>query len=184
MEQDLLTVIQAEISTVMSKVDRKLVDRVAAVLDAAPRVFVAGAGRSGFMAGAFAMRLVHLGLTVHVVGEASAPALRTGDMMVAVSGSGNTAGTVRAAEEARRSAADVVAVTTDPDSPLAGLAGLVLHVPAATKNRRDGEVATAQPLSSLFDQSVHLVLDAVCLRLAELRMLDNDAAKNAHVRTE
>jgi 6-phospho-3-hexuloisomerase len=184
MEQDLLAVIQAELSGVLSKMDSSVVERAAIALDAAPRVFVVGAGRSGFMADAFAMRLVHLGLTVHVVGEATAPTLRTGDTLVAVSGSGTTAGTVRAAEEARRSAADVIAVTTDPDSALGGLAGLVLHVPAATKNRRAGEAATVQPLSSLFDQSVHLILDAVCLRLAELRRLDNDAAKNAHVRTE
>lgn len=184
MSADLLEVIQDEVTGVLAKVDRDLVERAARGLHGAGRVFVAGAGRSGFMASAFAMRLVHLGLTVHVVGETTAPSLKAGDTLVAVSGSGTTPGTVRAAEEAVRVGGRVLAVTTDPDAALAGLATLVLHVPAATKYRREGEAATVQPLSSLFDQAVHLIFDAVCLRLGELRQVDNAAAKSAHVTTE
>ncbi len=69
-------------------------------LNAAQRVFVAGEGRSGFMAKAFAMRLMHLGLPVHVVGETTTPSVADGDVVVGVSGSGTTAGTVRVAEQA------------------------------------------------------------------------------------
>lgn len=136
------------------------------------------------MANAFAMRLMHLGLTVHVVGEATAPPLLEGDTLVAVSGSGATAGTVRTAQEAADTGGRILSVTTDPESPLAALADIVVHVPAATKYRRPGEAGTIQPLSSLFDQSVHLVLDALCLRLAEIRAIDNTTAKAAHVTTE
>lgn len=184
MSSDPLDVIQAEIAGVLAQVDRTMVERAATVLDDASRVFVAGAGRSGFMAGAFAMRLTHLGLRVHVVGEATAPSLAAGDTLVAVSGSGATAGTLRSAEEAVRAGGQVLAVTTDTASPLAECARTVLPVPAATKHRRADEAATVQPLSSLFDQSVHLLFDAVCLRLAELRGVDNTAARRAHVTTE
>ena len=37
------------------------------------RIFVAGAGRSGFVARAFSNRLMHLGLTVYFVGEPTVP---------------------------------------------------------------------------------------------------------------
>lgn len=184
MSAELIDVIQAEIAGVLARRDRDRIEAAVARIDVAKRVFVAGAGRSGFMASAFAMRLVHLGSRVHVVGEATAPTMQTGDVLVAVSGSGTTPGTVRAAEEAVRAGAEVVAVTTDLDSPLAGIATEVLHLPAATKYRREGEVSSVQPLSSLFDQCVHLLFDAICLRLAQIRDVDNAAAKEAHVTTE
>jgi 6-phospho-3-hexuloisomerase len=184
MNDDLLEVIQSEVGGVLAGFERAQLDSAVAELDAAPRVFVAGAGRSGFMASAFAMRLVHLGLRAHVVGEATAPATEAADVLVAVSGSGTTGSTVRAAEEASRAGGRVVAVTTDADSSLARLAHSVLAIPAATKHRRDEEATTIQPLSSLFDQCVHLVLDALCLDLANRRAIDNAAANRRHVNGE
>ncbi len=181
---DLLPVVLAEVESVLGGLDHATLDAVADRLDAAGHVVVAGEGRSGFMARAFAMRLMHLGAVVDVVGETTTPALREGDTLVAVSGSGTTAGTVRAAEQARTVGASVLAVTTDPDSRLAGLADLVAVVPAATKHRREGEAGTVQPLSSLFDQACHLVLDVVCLRLARVREVGDDAARAAHANTE
>ncbi len=136
------------------------------------------------MARAFAMRLMHLGLNVQVIGETTTPAVRAGDTLVAVCGSGTTAGTVRVAALARKVGAQVVAVTTDPASPLAMSSDVIVQVPAATKYRREGEAATIQPLSSLFDQVCHLAFDAVCLRLARLRNVDNAAARSAHANTE
>jgi 6-phospho-3-hexuloisomerase len=103
---------------------------------------------------------------------------------VAVSGSGTTAGTVRVARQAEDVGASVRAVTTDGESELASLSRSVLVIPAATKHRRAGEASTVQPLSSLFDQATHIVLDVVCLRLAERRGVDNASARAAHANTE
>jgi 6-phospho-3-hexuloisomerase len=130
------------------------------------------------------MRLMHLGLTVHVIGETTTPSVGPTDTVVAVSGSGTTAGTVRVAEQARKIGASVLAVTTEAKSPLGLLASSVLVIPAATKYRLEGEAPTVQPLSSLFDQVTHLVLDAVCLDLATRRGVDNTTAKAAHANTE
>lgn len=180
----LIATIVGEIQNVLGTFDYQALDGFADRLAGAAHVVVAGEGRSGFMARAFAMRLMHLGLHVHVVGETTTPALRQGDLVVAVSGSGTTMSTVRTAEQARAVGATVVAVSTDPAAPLADAADAVVTVPAATKYRRPGEAATIQPLSSLFDQVCHLVFDAVCLRLALLREVDNAAAREAHANTE
>lgn len=180
----LLDTILDEVTTVVPKVDTAQLDAFAAQLAGAGRVFVTGEGRSGFMARAFAMRLMHLGLHVYVIGETTTPAVGSGDTVVAVSGSGTTAGTVRVAEQSRTVGAQVLAVTTEPGSALGRLAVTVLVIPAATKYRRPGESATVQPLSSLFDQVTHLALDAVCLELAGRRGVDNAAAKAAHANTE
>ena len=183
MSDDLTTVL-AEIAGVATKVDRDQVGQLADRLAAAPRVFVTGEGRSGLMGKAFAMRLMHLGLTVYAMGETITPAVTTGDLVVAISGSGTTGGTVRAADAARKAGAAVHAVTTDPASPLGEVAEAALVLPAATKYRRPDEAPTIQPLSSLFDQMTHIVLDVVCLEVARRRDVDNEKARANHSNTE
>lgn len=177
---DLVDTVLGEIRGVLATVDEGQLAELTSRLAGARRVFVTGEGRSGFMAKAFAMRLMHLGWTVHVVGETTTPAVADGDTLVAVSGSGTTAATVRVAEQARRAGATVLGVTTAAGSPLAEQAAHTLVVPAATKHRRDGEAASVQPLSSLFDQATHLLLDVVCLRLAP----GGDEALARHANTE
>lgn len=188
MTTDMLATILDEVSSAVARTDRAPLAALAAGLDEAGPVFVAGEGRSGFMAKAFAMRLTHLGLRVHVVGETTTPAIGPDATLVAVSGSGTTAGTVRVADTAVEQGARLWAVTTDPDSPLAQSAlaadGGVVVIPAATKHRRPGEASTIQPLSSLFDQTVHLALDAVCLMVSSRRQIDNDAARATHSNME
>lgn len=135
-------------------------DRVLDVLTGADRVFVVGAGRSGLALRMTAMRLMHLGLEVHVVGETTTPAIRAQDALLTASGSGTTGGIIRAAETAADAGARIVAITTAPDSPLARAADALVTVPAATKLDRSG-TASAQYAGSLFEQAVVLVGDAI-----------------------
>ncbi len=181
---DKLNIVLAEIQGVAQHIDRAEVDALAMSLIAAHRIFVTGEGRSGFMAKAFAMRLMHLGLPVFVIGETTTPSVAGTDTVVAVSGSGTTSGTVRVAEQATRLGATVWAITTDPASPLGATATEHLVIPAATKYRRPDEKPTIQPLSSLFDQATHIALDVICLTIAEARGVDNARAARAHANTE
>ena len=133
---------------------------LAALVASADRVFVLGAGRSGLALRMTAMRLMHLGLVVHVVGDVTTPALGAGDVLLTASGSGTTAGVVRAAEMAVEAGAEVGALTTDGDSPLAALSRAVVVVPAAQKLDRTGQ-SSAQYAGSLFEQLVVLLGDAL-----------------------
>jgi 6-phospho-3-hexuloisomerase len=126
----------------------------------APRIFVLGAGRSGLALRMTAMRLMHLGLDVHVVGEVTAPAIVAGDLLLTASGSGTTGGIVRAAQTSVSLGARVAAITVDSESPLAKLADVTIVVPAAGKLDRSGS-ASAQYAGSLFEQSVVLIGDAL-----------------------
>lgn len=177
--------ILTEITSVLSVIDSENeLTRFAEPLQAAKRIFVVGEGRSGFMAKSFAMRLMHLGATAYVVGETITPPIAAGDVIVAVSGSGKTQSVLMVAEKARELGCKVLAVTTDPKSRLGELADVVLHVPAATKYRQQGEQASIQPLGSLFDQCTHLLLDAVCLRYAKLNSVNNEKAFARHSNLE
>ena len=181
---DQMDTVLTEIRGVASRIEREQLDALAKSLIGADRIFITGEGRSGFMAKAFAMRLMHLGLPAFVVGETTTPAIKGTDTVVAVSGSGTTGGTVRVAAQAAALGATLWAITTDVTSPLGTTATGLLVIPAATKYRRVDEAPTIQPLSSLFDQATHVALDVVCLIVAGARGVDNARAARAHANTE
>ena len=135
-------------------------DRAGLLITSARAVFVIGNGRSGLAVQMAAMRLMHLGLRVHVAGEVTAPAIGSGDVLIAVSGSGTTASVVGAADTAKKVGASILAVTTAPDSPLARHADEVLVLPAADKQDHSATI-TRQYAGSLFEQSVLLAFDAL-----------------------
>lgn len=152
--------ISGEVDRVRRDVQPAAWARAGAMLLNATAVFTVGGGRSGLALQMAAMRFMHLGLSAHVVGETTAPAIGTGDVLVAASGSGTTSRVVRAAETARGQGANVIALTTAPDSPLADLATEVLVIPAADKQDFEGK-ASEQYAGSLFEQSVLLLSDAL-----------------------
>jgi 6-phospho-3-hexuloisomerase len=137
------------------------------VLNKAKNIFLMGAGRTGLMMKASAMRLMHLGYKVYVVGETTTPAINEGDLLIAGSGSGTTSGVVRAAETAKTVGASVVCFTTSPASPLAALADFTVAIPAAQKQVRDEDVSK-QYAGSLFEQSLLMSFDALIQALWEL----------------
>src|SRR6478735_5403911 len=82
------------------------------------KVFVAGAGRSGFMAKSFVMRLMHMGFDAFVVGETVTPSLEEDDILIIASGSGETKSLVSMAEKAKTIHASVAVVTISPESTI------------------------------------------------------------------
>lgn len=120
------------------------------------RWFFSGQGRSGLVAQMAAMRFMHLGRRVHVIGEATAPSVRGSDGLLLISGSGRTPVSRSFARIAREEGAAVGVVTAHGSSPLAELADATTVV---------GAVDTVQFGGSLFEQSALLLLDALVLDL-------------------
>jgi 6-phospho-3-hexuloisomerase len=155
-----LRLIVRELDTLLTAIEESEIAHLADLVESAERVFVHGAGRSGLALRMTAMRLMHLGLTVHVVGEVTTPAIGPGDVLLVASGSGTTSGIVAAATTADSAGAKIAAVSTARVSPLAALADAVVIVPAAAKLDRSG-TASEQYAGSLFEQAVGLIGDAV-----------------------
>lgn len=88
-------------------------------IDAANKVFVAGAGRSGFMIRSLAMRLMHMEIQAYVVGETVTPGLGEGDLLIIGSGSGETKSLISMAEKAKKLGASLALLTTSPSLPSA-----------------------------------------------------------------
>ncbi|MCM3113190.1 6-phospho-3-hexuloisomerase [Lederbergia lenta] len=181
---DQIETILTEISSVLKESNTQDVDMIVKELGNGNRIFVIGEGRSGLMSKSFAMRLMHLDAEVYVIGETITPAISAGDVLIAVSGSGNTKSVIWTAEKAQSVGCPVIAVTTDTESELASYASLILHVPAATKYRKEGEQATIQPLGSLFDQCAHILFDHICLTYANSKEISNEQAFLKHSNME
>lgn len=135
-------------------------------IDAAQRIFVLGSGRSGLAMKMLAMRLMHLGHIVHVVAETTTPAIGAGDLLLAATGSGSTAGVVASAGKAKEAGARVAVLTAAADSPIGEIADQEVRIPAARKTDHSGAVSV-QYAGSLFEQSVVLLCDGLFQRLWE-----------------
>ena len=157
--------------------DEKTIDKFENMIIDANNIFVTGAGRSGLAAKAFAMRLMHLGLSSYVVGETISPAINADDCIVAISGSGETNTIVSAAKIAKNRGSKVLAVTSYPDSTLGQLADGYLLVKGRTKKEVDdenymkrqihGNYTSLTPLGTAFELTTLVFLDAIVSELME-----------------
>jgi 6-phospho-3-hexuloisomerase len=179
-----ISIILEEVNGVFNKMDVGATELLLQQLQPATRVFIVGEGRSGFMAKAFAMRLMHLGLNVFVVGETITPSLAKGDLIIAISGSGSTNSVISVAAKGRDIGCKVFSITTNNQSDLANVSNEVLVIPAATKNRLNHETKSVQPLSSLFDQCVHVLCDAVCLNYSLSQSISHELTYSKHSNVE
>jgi len=175
-------IVMAEVKAVLDAVENAQVERFVDKVTTASRVFATGEGRSGYVAKAFAMRLCHLGFDVHVVGEATTPSISPGDLLVAVSGSGETPVTLHIAKAANTAGAQIAVVVCDADTSLARLADAVLVIPGKTKHGK-GKPSAQMP-GTLFEQCAWLALDSIVLDLMALRGESHDGMRRRHANLE
>ncbi|MBW4473905.1 MAG: 6-phospho-3-hexuloisomerase [Stenomitos rutilans HA7619-LM2] len=155
-----ITLVLAEDRQVLETVSYSAIAQLADAILTAQQIFVTGEGRSGLVIRMVAMRLMHLGLHVYVVGETTTPSIQPGDLLIACSGSGSTGNVLAIATKAREIGATVVAVTTQPASPLATTANLVIKIDAAAKQDHS-QHQSQQFAGSLFEQTTLLLFDAL-----------------------
>jgi 6-phospho-3-hexuloisomerase len=157
-----------EISGLIAQVRAHEVEALGDAILAANRVFVTGQGRSGWIMRMAAVRLMQIGVPVHVVGDATTPAIGPNDLLIVASGSGETPSPVAAAQRARSAGARVALLTARPTSTLGQLAHVVVHIPGeTTKVQLEGD--TRLPLAAALEQSTLIVLDCLVAWLAERR---------------
>jgi len=148
------------------------------------KIFVAGAGRSGFMGKSFVMRMMHMGIDAYIVGETVTANLEPGDLLIIGSGSGETKTLVAIAEKAKNIGGTVAAITISSDSTIGKLADLVVKLPGAPKDQSTGNYQTIQPMGSLFEQTMLLFYDALILRVMEKKGLDSNKMYGKHANLE
>ncbi len=174
-----------EIDVTLAAVDETAVCSCVEAVIVARRVFVAGVGRSGWIMRCLAMRLMHLGKEVHVVGDATAPPISENDLLLVGSGSGRTPAILGFLDAAKRAGASVGVLTACADSAAAGKADVVVHLPAPTpKDPGAEQPRSIQPMGSLFEQTLLLLGDAMILLLAQRLEQEHDQMWQRHANLE
>jgi 6-phospho-3-hexuloisomerase len=162
------------IQEVSSEIDSKSIMQMLDMLIDAKNVFIIGLGRSGLVARAFAMRLMHLGISVYVVGETITPAINSDDCLLAISGSGETSFIISTAKTSKNRNAKIIAVTSYDDSTLGELSDLIIHIKGRTKidsekdyikRQINGRHQPLAPLGTLFEVSTLIFLEGVIAEL-------------------
>jgi 6-phospho-3-hexuloisomerase len=149
-------------------------------IDEANAIFCSAQGRSGYVLRCFCMRLMHLGYRVYFCGETITPAIGEGDMLVVLSGSGETASTLDSVQIARKRGATIFAILGHLSTRIAPLADHSIHLPGTTKLRRDSEPVSSQMAGSLFEQAAFIFLEAVVLALSQNRKEAIDSELRLH----
>ncbi len=152
-------------------------ERTARQVQAHARVFVYGAGRSGLMLRAFAMRLAQMGRTAYVVGETTTPAIGEGDLLLLASASGTTHSVCHDAGAARQAGADLFVITATPGSPLTDIRPADILLRTGSKDHPGG---SSQIMGSLFEQALLLFLDLVAAQIPA----DRAAMRRRHANLE
>jgi len=184
--QEMMRMIAKAVEAIADTVsDREAREFVGAVLRA-QRIYVAGAGRSGLMAKAFAMRLMHLGFESYVVGETITPAMAEGDLLVAFSGSGETRSIADICRTARAVGGTVALVTSTPDSTIAKTADLLVVLNSSPyedeglptefgirqltgEHRSEAGYTPKSPIGSIYETAAGVFADSVILALMQIR---------------
>lgn len=175
----------SELQRTLQKVSAESGECLTDAILKAKKVLVAGAGRSGFAAKAFTMRLMHMGFDAYVCGETVTPNLEPEDLFIVASGSGETGSLVQMVRKAKQIGAPVATVTICPNGTIGTMADIVVEIPAPTpKAKVDENLKSIQPMGSLFEQSCLLYLDSVILRLMEKKGLDSGTMFGRHANLE
>ena len=154
---------------VIDRIDEEQVDKMIQVISKSKSVFIVGSGRSELIGMAFAMRLMHLGFVVYVIGDVTTPSIKKDDCLIAISGSGETRTVTIAAETASDSGASVIGITANTSSTLGKFLDVAVNIESKTKvpwkhytsHVLKGNYDDLTPMGTLFEDSTHLFLDGL-----------------------
>ncbi len=164
------------VTEALGRVDPLAITRAVEILRTANQVFVYGAGRSGIIGRAFAMRLVQTGLRAYVIGESVTPIVGRGDAVFILSGQGESYSSIQTANIVRREGAQLVVLTSRASSKLAHAAThlLTLEFPD------DAERARLAPLGTLFESASLRLTDGIVAELLAARGETESSMRKRH----
>ncbi|MGZ4853564.1 MAG: 6-phospho-3-hexuloisomerase [Halobacteriota archaeon] len=191
-----MKVIAANVQAIADEIDysevKTLVTDILAAQQNHKRLFVMGAGRSGLVVKGFAMRLMHLGFNVYVVGETVTPAVETDDLLIVISGSGETKSINEMSALAKAKGTRLAAVTSNRDSTLGTISDAIVVVKGRTKasgmdfmeRQVVGSHISFAPLGTMFEISTMVFLDGIIAALMEITKKSEEDLKRKHATLE
>jgi 6-phospho-3-hexuloisomerase len=174
-----------ELRAASAKVNPAELAALVAELVTARRVVAYGVGREGLMMRALAMRLYHLGLDAHVVGDMSCPPVGPGDLLIVSAGPGDFSTVRGLIGVARAAGARTACVTAQPGAAVPAACDLVLTIPAQTMADDQGpQAASVLPMGSLFEGAQYVVFEILVLMLRDRLGAAPEAMRARHTNLE
>lgn len=173
-----------ELSKTMNLVSEDDVNELFLAVTQAEKVFFVGVGRVLLSLEGIAKRLAHLGIQTVVVGQVTEPAITENDLLIVGSGSGQSAFPLAIAKKAKQFNAKIVHIGSNPNSNMKEHADIFVRIPVATKLNLPNEVSSAQPMTSLFEQSLLLLGDSIALMLINDKKIDMKELWQYHANLE
>ncbi len=149
----------------------------------ADKVFFIGVGRVMLALETMAKRLTHLGINTSVVGAINEPPIGPSDLLVVGSGSGESLIPKQIASCAKRYEAQVAHLTSNSQSSIAKMSDVVVNFHCGSKIG-GGVFESIQPMSTLFEQSLMIFGDLVCLELMKRKGLSFEQVSKNHANLE
>ena len=169
-----------KITSITDATDDSLDRELTAMVDSASRIFIAGAGRSALVARFFAMRLMHGGYNVFVVGEIVTPSLGKDDLLIVISGSGETETMIAFAKRAKELGAKLVLISSRTSSTLADMSNQVIPI---GKPDLFGKVV-GMPMGTVFELSTLIFLEAVISHIIHEKGIPEEEMRARHANLE
>ncbi|WP_404358754.1 6-phospho-3-hexuloisomerase [Methylotuvimicrobium sp. KM1] len=169
-----------KISGILAATDDSYDQKLTTLLDQAKRVFVSGAGRSGLIGRFFAMRLMHSGYDVSVVGEIVTPSIKAGDLLVIISGSGETEQLIAFTKKAKEIGAKILLISAKSDSTIGDLADAVFQVGTSELY---GKVK-GMPMGTVFELSTLFFLEAIISHIIHEKGIPEEEMRSRHANLE
>lgn len=173
-----------ELEGVFTALDPGALSGLADELLAAGRIAAYGVGREGLMMRAGCMRLMHLRLDAHVVGDMTTPPVGQGDLLLVSAGPGEFSTVLALVGVARQAGARVAALTAQPEGAAAARADRTVVLPAQTMADDRAPQAGVLPMGSLYEAALLLFFDLLSLNLRERTGQSAEAMRARHTNLE
>jgi len=169
-----------KISSILEATDDSYDVRLTSLLDGAKRIFIAGAGRSKLVGNFFAMRLVHAGYDVSVVGEIVTPSIKSGDLLIIISGSGETEQLIAFTKSAKKVGASIVLISAKAESTIGDLAEAVFQIGRAEQYAK----VFGMPMGTVFELSTLLFLESTISHVIHEKGIPEEVMRERHANLE
>jgi 6-phospho-3-hexuloisomerase len=174
----------AELTDVINRIDPVQVEALIERLAKAKRIVVYGVGREGLMLKALAMRLFHMGLDAHVVGDMTTPPVGNGDVLVASAGPGYFSTVAGLMGVAHSAGAKTICFTAQPEEKVSQSADLVVVLPAQTMADDTTRPTSFLPMGSLYEGVQYLFFEYLVLMLADHMGITPEQMRANHTNLE
>jgi len=169
-----------KISDILDATSIDYAEQMTGMFDGAKRIFISGAGRSKLVGNFLGMRLMHSGYDVSMVGEIVTPSIREGDLLIIISGSGETEQLIAFTNKAKSVGAKIILICSKSSSTIGDMSDGVFQIGSDDSY----SAVKGMPMGTVFELSTLCFLEAVVSHLIWEKGIPEEEMRYRHANME